>query len=177
MAVPRALTRALLCYMLYSRAAEQNNLVCLNEYSTSNVTLGALRKTKIIEKKKNLTLKTQCNQSQQKMASHPLCPQLPDMLQAAELKWQSVQRGVQTGETPLRVHIAQAVTLVMQLVNVGVAVFGTSLRAGAGFLRTLLCLCLFSLLSPAVTFRQFKTSYICRLGALLTQVRTDNWKE
>lgn len=50
MAVPRALTRALLCYMLYSRAAEQNNLVCLNEYSTSNVTLGALRK--IIGKKK-----------------------------------------------------------------------------------------------------------------------------
>lgn len=55
MAVPRALTRDLspvVSYVLYRKATEENNFVCLNEYSKSTVTLGALNKTKVIKKKK-----------------------------------------------------------------------------------------------------------------------------
>lgn len=37
----------LLYHMLHSRATEENNLVCLNEYSKSTVILGALNKTKV----------------------------------------------------------------------------------------------------------------------------------
>lgn len=67
---------------------------------------------------------------------------------------------MQAGETPFRLPTTRVVALAMQLVNVSGGVFGTSLKAGTGFLGTLLGLCLFSLPSSSVTFRQFKNKVI-----------------
>lgn len=165
--------------MLYSRATEENNLVYLNEYPKSTVTLGALNKTQVIEKKKSRSEKPSATKASRKSPVKTLVVFfLPGCYtRCGQQRWDSREHreGVQTGETPFRVRVTQAVTLAMQLASVSVGVFGRSLRAGTGTLGALLGLCLFSLPSPSVAFKT--KSYIHRLDAFLTQVHTEDWKK
>lgn len=147
----------LLCYGLYHRAAEEDNLVCLNEYSKSTLTLEAVNEIKITKllpppHLKNPEWPKPVENLQLKHWSFSFCLSATPG-QAAELRKQSVQR-VGRQEGPSRVCVTPAVTLAMQLVNCNVGIFGTK------FLRTLLCLCLFSLSSSSVTFRLFENKVI-----------------